>query len=79
MTMSGHAPPEAVIGVSVGMAALSGLAVGARLYARLKMVHNAGVDDAFITAAWLFSVATTVTMCLQGALSPQPITIPISC
>ncbi|KAK5175061.1 uncharacterized protein LTR77_000198 [Saxophila tyrrhenica] len=65
MGLSGHASGTAVVGVTIGMTVLAGLAVFARLFARIFIVHNAGVDDGFITAALLFSIATTVTMCLQ--------------
>ena len=68
MGLSGHASGEAVIGVTIAMTALAGLAVSARLCARALVVHNVGVDDGFIVASLLFSIATTVTMCLQGML-----------
>ena len=68
MAISGHAPGSAVIGVTLAMTILAATAVFARLYARIVVVRNAGFDDAFITAALLFSIATTVTMILQGKL-----------
>ncbi|KAK3670136.1 hypothetical protein LTR78_009983 [Recurvomyces mirabilis] len=51
MTNAGHAPGGAVVGVTIGMTILSGLAVISRLTTRLIMVRNGGIDDAFITAA----------------------------
>lgn len=66
MGLSGHASGDAVIGVTVVLTTLAALAVFARLFARLAVVHNAGLDDAFITAALILSIATTITMCLQG-------------
>ena len=72
MGLSGHASGDAVVGVTIGMTVLAGMAVCARLFARVVIVSNAGVDDGFITAALLFSIATTVTMCLQGKRKPWP-------
>jgi hypothetical protein len=66
MAISGHAPGSAVSGVTLAMTILAAIAVSARLFARLVVVRNAGVDDGFITAALLFSIATTITMVLQG-------------
>ncbi|KAK3713690.1 hypothetical protein LTR37_008384 [Vermiconidia calcicola] len=65
MGMSGHASGSAVVGVTIAMTCLAGLAVFSRLFARLVVVRNAGLDDGFIVGALLFSIATTVTMCLQ--------------
>ena len=67
--MSGHASGSAVVGVTIAMTCLAGLAVFSRLFARLVVVRNAGLDDGFIVGALLFSIATTVTMCLQGQYS----------
>ena len=66
MGMSGHASGSAVIGVTIAMTALSAVVVFARLFARVAIVKNAGLDDGFIVGALLLSLATTVTMCLQG-------------
>lgn len=66
MGLSGHASGEAVIGVTVALTILAAIAVSARLFARLAVVHNAGLDDGFIFAALLLSIATTITICLQG-------------
>ncbi|KAK1056676.1 hypothetical protein LTR74_014733 [Friedmanniomyces endolithicus] len=65
MGMSGHASGEAVVGVTIGMTVLAGIAVISRLATRVGIVRNAGIDDAFITIALLFSIATTITMVLQ--------------
>ena len=65
MGMSGHASGEAVVGVTIGMTVLAGIAVISRLATRVGIVRNAGIDDAFITLALLFSIATTITMVLQ--------------
>ena len=64
--MSGHASGEAVVGVTIGMVVVAGLVVLSRLVTRVFVVKSPGLDDAFIAAALLFSIATTVTMCLQG-------------
>lgn len=66
MPMSGHTSGSAVVGVTLAMTILAVMVVILRLTARLFVVRNAGLDDAFITAALLFSIATTVTMILQG-------------
>ena len=84
MGMSGHAPGGAVVGVTIGMTILAGLAVAMRLMTRIRIVRNAGADDFLIVIALvssirpfdaslqrlidilqLFSIATTVTMCMQ--------------
>jgi hypothetical protein len=74
MAISGHAPGPAVIGVTLALTILAAVAVFARLFARMIVVRNAGFDDAFITAALLFSIATTVTMILQGTRLPTSAT-----
>ncbi|EMC96856.1 hypothetical protein BAUCODRAFT_41690, partial [Baudoinia panamericana UAMH 10762] len=56
---------DAVMGVTIATTIISLIAVISRLATRLGIVRNAGVDDIFIGIAWLFSVATTVTMVLQ--------------
>lgn len=72
MGLSGHASGEAVVGVTIAMVALAGTVVLARLFSRFVIVKkSAGWDDAFITAALIFSIATTITMCLQGTF-PTP-------
>ena len=63
---SGHASGEAVVAVTIAMVALAGAVVLLRLYTRIAIVKSPGLDDAFIAASLVFSVATTVTMCLQG-------------
>lgn len=63
---SGHAAGSAVVGVTIATTALAALVVFTRLFTRLWIVHEPGLDDGFISAALLFSIATTVTMCLQG-------------
>lgn len=69
--MSGHASGAAVVGSTVALVALAAAVVLARLATRVFLVRAAGLDDAFIAAALLCSVATTVTMCLQGTSLPQ--------
>ena len=66
MGLSGHASGEAVVGATIGMVALAALFVLTRLFTRLRVVRDPGLDDGFIVAALLFSIATTTTMCLQG-------------
>ena len=50
MGMSGHASGSAVIGVTVAMTALAAVAVFPRLFARVVIVKNAGMDDGFIVS-----------------------------
>lgn len=66
MALSGHASGSAVVGVTIAMTCLAGLAVFFRMFTRIKIIHEPGLDDGFIVAALMFSIATTVTMCLQG-------------
>lgn len=72
MGMSGHASGEAVLGVTIAMVAMAGVVVICRLYTRIFIVKSPGLDDAFITASLLFSIATTITMCLQGKKTSSP-------
>ncbi|KAK5708471.1 hypothetical protein LTR17_020650 [Elasticomyces elasticus] len=65
MGMSGHASGEAVVAVSIAMTVLAAASVISRLATRVGIVRNAGIDDAFIVVALLFSIATTVTLLLQ--------------
>lgn len=64
--MSGHASGEAVVAATIGMVVLAGVVVLLRLFTRVFIVKSPGWDDAFIAGSLLFSIATTVTMCLQG-------------
>lgn len=66
--LSGHTSGSAVVAVTITMTALAGLVVFTRLYTRIRIVREPGLDDGFIFAALLFSIATTVTMCLQGGI-----------
>ncbi|KAF2169823.1 hypothetical protein M409DRAFT_52318 [Zasmidium cellare ATCC 36951] len=66
MTVSGHASPEAVVAVTVVFTVMAVVVVAARLYARLGVGRNAGLDDLFIGISLLFAVATTITMCIQA-------------
>ena len=66
MGMSGHASGSAVVGVTIAMVCLAGIVVITRIFTRVKVVRDPGLDDGFIVSALLFSIATTVTMCLQG-------------
>lgn len=51
MTASGHAPPEAVVAVTVVFTVMAAVVVAARLYARLEVGKNAGFDDLSIGAS----------------------------
>lgn len=51
MPASGHAPPEAVMAVTVVFTVMAVVVVAARLYARLGVGRNAGLDDLFIGAS----------------------------
>ena len=56
MGMSGHAPGGAVVGVTIGMTVLAGLAVAMRLVTRIRIVRNAGADDFLIVIALVSSL-----------------------
>lgn len=45
---SGHASPEAIITTKILFTVTAGLLTFARLYTRMRIVRNAGVDDVFI-------------------------------
>lgn len=51
MTISGYAAPAAVDGVTISFTAVAAVAVSLRLFTRLRIVRNGGLDDAFISAA----------------------------
>ena len=51
MTNAGHAPGGAVVGVTVALTILAGMAVFSRLATRIGVAMNGGTDDVFITLA----------------------------
>lgn len=51
MTVSGHASPAAIDGVTIAFTVIAAIAVFLRLLTRLRIVHNGGIDDIFIVAA----------------------------
>lgn len=65
MGIAGHASGEAVVGATLGVTILAGIAVVGRLVTRIGLSRNAGYDDACITVALLFSIATTIAFILQ--------------
>lgn len=67
--LSGHASGSAVVTVTIALTALAALVVFTRLSTRIWIVREPGLDDGFISAALIFSIATTITMCLQGKLN----------
>ena len=71
MGFSGHAAPQTVVGVTIALTCLAAVVVFTRLFTRFFIARNPGLDDGFITSALLFSIATTVTMCLQGMIRAQ--------
>lgn len=66
MAASGHAPGEAVVGVTVSFTILAFVATSMRLYTRLGIVRKSGLDDISITIALILTIILTVTMCQQG-------------
>lgn len=64
--LSGHTSGAAVVGVTIAFTAIAALVVFTRLLTRIHIVKDPGLDDGFILGALLFSIATTITMCLQG-------------
>lgn len=70
MAASGHAPGTAVVGVTVSFTVLTFMATMMRLYTRIGIVRNAGLDDLVITVALVLTIVLTVTMCQQGEFRP---------
>lgn len=70
MAASGHAPGSAVVGVTISFTVLAFMATVMRLYTRIGIVRNAGLDDIVITIALALTIVLTVTMCQQGELEP---------
>lgn len=66
--LSGHTSGAAVVGVTITFTALAAVVVFTRLFTRIHIVKDPGLDDGFIVVALLFSTATTITMCLQGTI-----------
>ncbi|TDZ32428.1 hypothetical protein C8035_v012273 [Colletotrichum spinosum] len=56
---------KAVIACTVVSAALSGMIVGLRFFARLTPAMLLGKEDWCILVAWFFSALTTIGMCIQ--------------
>lgn len=65
MAAGGHAPGHAVIGVTVAFTILAFMATMTRLYTRIRIVHNAGLDDLFNTVALALTILLTAAMCMQ--------------
>ncbi|KAF2170774.1 hypothetical protein M409DRAFT_51034 [Zasmidium cellare ATCC 36951] len=65
MAASGHAPGSAVVGVTISFTVLAFMATVMRLYTRIGIVRNAGLDDIVITIALALTSVLTVTMCQQ--------------
>jgi len=53
MAISGYASPSAVIGIAITFTILAGITVLLRLFTRLRIVNQAGLDDYFIGNAWV--------------------------
>lgn len=53
------------LGVTSAFTALALVFVCARLYTRLILVKSAGLEDLFISLAWVFSLILTVTTILR--------------
>lgn len=66
MAASGHAPGEAVTGVTISFTVLAFMATAMRLYTRIGIVRNVGLDDVVITIALALTIVLTITMCQQG-------------
>lgn len=54
--------PGSLPGVSIGFVIVSGVVVAMRICTRVGLVRHAGIDDACIVLALLFSIAVTITM-----------------
>ncbi|KAF7185647.1 Satratoxin biosynthesis SC1 cluster protein 4 [Pseudocercospora fuligena] len=65
MAAGGHAPGDAVTGVTIAFTILAFLATVARIYTRTRIVHNAGLDDLFNSIALALTIVLTATMCMQ--------------
>lgn len=65
MPDSNHTSGTALVAVIVTFTVLSCTVTGLRLYSRLIVVKNPGLDDAFNLLAAIGSIAVTVTMCQQ--------------
>lgn len=66
MGMSGHAEPEAVLGVTITFTIIAVFAVALRLYSRIFLVHSPGKDDVFIIGACAMTICLTVAQGYQG-------------
>ena len=65
MADSNHTSGAAVATVIITFTCLAVLVTVLRLYTRFFVVKSHGLDDIFITAAAICSIAVTVTMCEQ--------------
>ncbi|KAF2208670.1 hypothetical protein CERZMDRAFT_48687, partial [Cercospora zeae-maydis SCOH1-5] len=61
----GHAPGSAVVGVTVAFTILAFIVTAFRLFTRIAIVKQPGIDDFIITIALLFTIALTTCMVLQ--------------
>lgn len=74
MGLSGHADPEAVLGVTISFTIIAVSAVVLRMYSRIFLVHSPGKDDAFIVAAAAMTICLTIAQGFQGTPLPYTIT-----
>lgn len=61
----GHAPGSAVVGVTVAFTILAFITTAFRLFTRIAIVKQPGIDDFIITIALIFTIALTACMVLQ--------------
>jgi hypothetical protein len=71
MVSTADASPLAVTVVTVTFAAIGVLATVLRLFTRFFVAHNAGWDDALISAAAVFGVTTVSLTVLEAYLDTQ--------
>jgi hypothetical protein len=62
MVSGGHADTVAVKAVTIVFTALAVVSTSLRLFTRLGLARNAGLDDAFISFATILTVGQTVTV-----------------
>ena len=54
-----------MVGTTIAFTLLAFIAVLLRLFTRLRLVQQSGIDDVFISVAMLLSIVLTVTMCQE--------------
>lgn len=68
MTLSGHASPLAIVVVTMVWTVIAVIAVLLRLYCRLAIAKNPGLDDALLAIGACLAIGLQVGTCLQGTI-----------